>query len=102
MGISEYTVGKVVLDWKKCNDGTFMPHKTLGRPKSQSNENVSELLRVKILNANKTAEQIFTSILCQYLSEQGYTFLNGSFFSYYIIWDIIMVKENEEIFFMNL
>ena len=28
-------------------------------------------------------------------------FLNGNFFGYYIVWAIILAKENAEIFFMN-
>ncbi|CAB4383076.1 unnamed protein product [Rhizophagus irregularis] len=46
----------------------------LGRPKFQPDENVSELLRTKILDANKKAEQLSTVILRQYLLEQGYNF----------------------------
>ncbi|CAI2198788.1 9637_t:CDS:1, partial [Funneliformis geosporum] len=42
--ISESTVGVVVADWNKRGDNTFTPHKTLGRPKSQPDENISELL----------------------------------------------------------
>ncbi|CAI2184731.1 13233_t:CDS:1, partial [Funneliformis geosporum] len=57
LGVSESTVGCVVSDWNKRNDGTFTPHKTLGQPISQPDENVSDLLRTKILNANKTGEQ---------------------------------------------
>ncbi|CAG8734294.1 uncharacterized protein OCT59_002772 [Rhizophagus irregularis] len=33
-----------------------------------------KLLRTKILNSNKTAEQVSTPVLCQFLSENGYTF----------------------------
>src|ERR1044072_3333107 len=49
LGISESTVGCVVSDWNKRNDGSFTPHKTIGRPKFEPDENVSELLRTKIL-----------------------------------------------------
>ena len=45
LGIAESTVGKVVSDWNKHGDGTFTPHEVLGRPKSQPDENISELLR---------------------------------------------------------
>ncbi|CAB4410029.1 unnamed protein product [Rhizophagus irregularis] len=74
LGVAESTVGCVVADWNKRNDGTFTPHKTLGRPKFQTDDDVSELLRTKILNSNKTAEQVSTPVLCQFLSENGYTF----------------------------
>ncbi|CAI2187370.1 8918_t:CDS:2, partial [Funneliformis geosporum] len=57
LGVSESTVGCVVSDWNKRNNGTFTPHKTLGRPISQPDENVSDLLSTKILNVNKTGEQ---------------------------------------------
>ncbi|GES79742.1 hypothetical protein H257_11777 [Rhizophagus clarus] len=73
LGIAESTVGKVVTDWNKHNDGTFTPHEVLGRPKSQPDKNISELLRTKILNSNKIAEKVSTLILRQYLSEHGYT-----------------------------
>ena len=58
LGIGEATVGRVVSDWKSRGDNTFTPHKTLGRPKLQPDENLSEILRTKILNANKTAKCI--------------------------------------------
>ncbi|CAB4432492.1 unnamed protein product [Rhizophagus irregularis] len=74
LGVAEGTVGSVVLDWYNRSDDTFTPHKVLRRPKFQSNENVSELLRTKILDANKKAEQLSTVILRQYLLEQGYNF----------------------------
>ncbi|CAB5092983.1 unnamed protein product [Rhizophagus irregularis] len=74
LGVAESTVGCVVADWNKRNDGTFTPHKTLGWPKFQTDDDVSELLRTKILNSNKTAEQVSTPVLCQFLSENGYTF----------------------------
>ena len=74
LGVAERTVESVVADWNKHNDGTFTPPKILGRPKFQPDENVAELLRTKILKANKTAEQLSTPVLCQFLSEQGYTF----------------------------
>ncbi|PKY39636.1 hypothetical protein RhiirA4_452853 [Rhizophagus irregularis] len=73
LGIAESTVGKVVSDWNKHSDGTFTPHEVLRRPKSQPDENISELLHTKILNSNKTAEKVSTPILRQYLSEHGYT-----------------------------
>ena len=57
-GVAESTVACVVADWNKRGDDTFTPHKTLGRPKSQPDENISELLRTKILDSNKAAEQL--------------------------------------------
>ncbi|CAB4374236.1 unnamed protein product [Rhizophagus irregularis] len=42
---------------------TFTPHKTLGQPKFQTDDDVSEFLRTKILNSNKTAEQVSTPVL---------------------------------------
>ncbi|CAB4413177.1 unnamed protein product [Rhizophagus irregularis] len=74
LGVAEGTVGSVVSDWYNRSDDTFTPHKVLGRPKFQPDENVSELLRTKILDANKKAEQLSTVILRQYLLEQGYNF----------------------------
>ncbi|UZO27911.1 uncharacterized protein OCT59_021463 [Rhizophagus irregularis] len=74
LGVAEGTVGSVVSDWYNRSDDTFTPHKILGRPKFQPDENVSELLRTKILDANKKAEQLSTVILRQYLLEQGYNF----------------------------
>ena len=56
----------MVADWNKHSDNTFTPHKTLGRPKLQPDENISEILRTKILNANKTAEQLSTYTLRQF------------------------------------
>jgi len=41
LGISESTVGVVVADWNERGDNTFTPHKTLGRPKSQPDENLN-------------------------------------------------------------
>ncbi|GES95996.1 hypothetical protein H257_11777 [Rhizophagus clarus] len=58
LGIAESTVGKIITDWNKHDDGTFTPHEVLGRPKSQPDENISKLLRTKILNSNKTAEKL--------------------------------------------
>jgi len=72
LGVAESTVGSVVSDWNNRGDNTFTPHKTLGRPKSEPNENLSELLRTKILDSNKKAEQLNTPILRQFLSENGY------------------------------
>ncbi|GBC22902.2 hypothetical protein H257_11777 [Rhizophagus irregularis DAOM 181602=DAOM 197198] len=72
LGIGECTVARVVSDWKSRGDNTFTPHKTLGRPKLQPDENLSEILRTKILNANKTAEQLSTHTLQQFLAEKGY------------------------------
>ncbi|CAB4408974.1 unnamed protein product [Rhizophagus irregularis] len=60
LGVAEGTVGSVVSDWYNRSDDTFTPHKVLGRPKFQPDENVSELLRTKILDANKKAEQLST------------------------------------------
>ena len=74
LGIAEGTVGSIVSDWNSRGDSTFTPHKTLGRPKSQPNEDISELLRTKILNANKTGGQLSTPILRQFLAENGYDF----------------------------
>ncbi|CAB4396593.1 unnamed protein product [Rhizophagus irregularis] len=74
LGVAEGTVESVVSDWYNRSDDTFTPHKVLGRPKFQPDENVSELLRTKILDANKKAEQLSTVILRQYLLEQGYNF----------------------------
>ena len=56
LGVAESTVESVVADWNKHNDGTFTLHKTLGWPKFQTDEDVTELLYTKILNSNKTAE----------------------------------------------
>ncbi|GES78562.1 hypothetical protein RCL_jg21467.t1 [Rhizophagus clarus] len=61
-------------------------------PKSESDENILELLCTKILDANKKAEQFTIPILLQFLTENGYEFLNGSFFKYYTAWVIIMIK----------
>ena len=63
LDIGESIVGRVVLDWRSHRDNTFTPYKTLGHLKSQLNENISELLHTKILNANKTAELLFTYTL---------------------------------------
>ncbi|CAI2163974.1 1128_t:CDS:2 [Funneliformis geosporum] len=63
LGIAESSVEKVVSDWNKHGDDTFTPHRIFGRPKYKLDENVSEFLRTKILNANKMAEQIPTPIL---------------------------------------
>ncbi|GBC18536.2 hypothetical protein H257_11777 [Rhizophagus irregularis DAOM 181602=DAOM 197198] len=60
LGVAEGTVGSVVSDWYNRSDDTFTPHKVLRRPKFQPDENVSELLRTKILDANKKAEQLST------------------------------------------
>jgi transposase len=62
LGVATGTVANIVSDWNKNGDNTFTPHKVLGRPKSEPNENVSELLRAKILDANKKAEQLNTPI----------------------------------------
>ncbi|RIA88791.1 hypothetical protein C1645_825824 [Glomus cerebriforme] len=73
LGVSEGTIGSVVADWNSRGDNTFIPHKVLGRPTLEPDENISELLRMKILNANKMGEHLSTPILRQYLSEQGLT-----------------------------
>ncbi|GES77743.1 hypothetical protein H257_11777 [Rhizophagus clarus] len=72
LGVVERTVASVVSDWNKRGDDTFTPHKTFGRSKSKPDENISELLRTKILDANKKAEQLSTPILQQFLFEHGY------------------------------
>ncbi|CAG8735941.1 4636_t:CDS:2 [Rhizophagus irregularis] len=46
----------------------------LGRLKLQLDEVISELLRTKILNANKAAELLSTHTLQQFLAEKGYNF----------------------------
>ena len=63
LGVATGTVANIVSDWNKNGDNTFTLHKVLGRPKSEPNENISKLLRAKILDANKKAEQLNTSIL---------------------------------------
>ena len=72
LGIGESTVRRVVSDWRNRGNDTFILHKTFGRPKLQPDENISEVLRTKILNANKTVEQLSTYILQQFLTEKGY------------------------------
>ena len=72
LGVAEGTVGNMVSDWNKHGNGSFTSHKTIERPKFQPDENISEILRSKILNANKNAEQLSTPTLIQYLFEQGY------------------------------
>ncbi|GBC06068.1 hypothetical protein RclHR1_06600002 [Rhizophagus clarus] len=74
LGIAESTVGAVVADWNKRGDNTFTPNKPLRRPKLQPDENISEILCTKILNANKTAEQLSTHTLQQFLAKKGYNF----------------------------
>jgi hypothetical protein len=74
LGVTEGTVGSVILDWKKRDDNTFTLHKTLRRPKSEPDENISEILRTRILDANKKAEQLATPVLLQFFAEQGYEF----------------------------
>jgi hypothetical protein len=71
-GIAESTVGVVMSDWNERNDGKFSSHKILGRPKSQPDENIATLLRTKIIDANKTAEQLAIPVLQAFLSENGY------------------------------
>jgi hypothetical protein len=53
-------------------DNTFTLYKVLGQPKLELDENISELLHTKILDANKKAKQLNTPILRQFLSENGY------------------------------
>ncbi|RIA94203.1 hypothetical protein C1645_734961 [Glomus cerebriforme] len=55
LGILEGTIGSVVLDWNSHGDNIFTPHKVLGRPILEPDKNISEVLRTKILNANKAA-----------------------------------------------
>ena len=74
LGVAEGTVGSVVSDWKSRGNNSFTPHKTLGRPKLQPDENISEILRTKILYANKTVEQLSTHTLRQFFAEKGYNF----------------------------
>ena len=78
-------------DWRNCGDDTFTLHKTLGRPKLQLDENISEVLRTKILNANKTAGLLSTHIpYDNFLLKKDITFLNGGFFGCYISWAFIL------------
>jgi hypothetical protein len=82
LGIEESTAGEVVNDWNKHSDGIFTPHEVIGRPKSQPNGNISELLRTKMLNANKTAEKFqLLSFGSTYLNMDIH-FPNGNFFGY--------------------
>jgi transposase len=74
LGVVEGTVRSVISDWKKRGDNTFTSHKTLKRPKLKPDENISEILCTKILDANKKAEQLATPVLLQFLAEQGYEF----------------------------
>jgi hypothetical protein len=53
----------VVSDWNSHGDNTFTLYKVLGQPKLELDENISELLHTKILDANKKAKQLNTSIL---------------------------------------
>ncbi|CAI2187128.1 2351_t:CDS:2, partial [Funneliformis geosporum] len=53
LGILEGTIGSVVVDWNRCGDSSFTPYKVLRRPILKPDENISELLHTKILNANK-------------------------------------------------
>src|SRR4051812_23783158 len=55
LGVAERTVASMVSNWNKRGDDTFTPHKTLRRPESEPDENISELLHTKILDANKKA-----------------------------------------------
>ncbi len=70
LSISENTIRVIVTDWNKHDDNIFILHKTLSQLKLQFNE----FLYTKILNANKTAEQLFTYILWQLLAEKKYDF----------------------------
>ncbi|CAB4397704.1 unnamed protein product [Rhizophagus irregularis] len=70
--VCERTVASVISDWRSHSDNTFTLHKTFRRPKLKLDENLSELLRTKILDSNKKAEQLSTPILRQFLSENGY------------------------------
>ena len=74
LGVGEATVARVVSDWNKRNDSSFTPHKTARRPeiKSNSNPEVSEILRSIINMANLSGTILSTQILCQKLEENGY------------------------------
>ncbi|CAG8754501.1 11911_t:CDS:2, partial [Rhizophagus irregularis] len=78
LDVAESTVGYVVADWNKHNNGTFTSHKTLGWPKFQTDDDVSELLHTKILNFNKTAKQVF---YVSFFLKMDIHFLSGSCFS---------------------
>lgn len=73
LGVAESTVGVVLSDWNRRNDGTFSAHQNLGPPKSQPDENIASLLRTYITDSNTTGHQISTPFLRQFLSEHGYT-----------------------------
>jgi hypothetical protein len=70
----ESTVGRMVSDWKSHRDNIFTPYKTLRHPKLQPDENISEILHTKILDANKKAELLSIHTLRQFLAEKGYGF----------------------------
>ena len=71
-GISESTVGAVLSDWNKWNDGTFSSNQKIRRPKLEPNEDIALLLRVHILESNKDGQKLSTPYLLQFLSENGY------------------------------
>lgn len=80
LGVEESTVGRVVSDWRSYKDNTFTPHKTLRHPKLQPDENILEILRTKILDANKKAELLFIhSTLQQFFAEKEQDFSKWRF-----------------------
>ena len=63
LGISESTVGRVIQDWNKCNDGSFTPHKILGRPEVRPDSNITVLIREIIVESNKTGRPLSTAVI---------------------------------------
>jgi hypothetical protein len=88
--IGESTAGEVVNDWNKDSNSTFTPHEVIRRSKSQPNGNISELLRTKMLNTNKTAEKFqLLSFGSTYLNMDIY-FPNGNFFRYCTLFGLLL------------
>jgi hypothetical protein len=68
LGVSEATVGRVVADWNKRNDGEFTPHLKAERPSIKPAAVIHNL----VFAANSSGTPLSTTTLRKQLEENGF------------------------------
>ena len=98
LGIGEATVARVVAEYNGSKNEEFSRQTIQGRPKKGLDHNVVELVHKFVMSANVSGSPLSTHTLRQKLEENNQ---NGSYFVYFICWDIITAVVNAEICCMS-
>src|SRR5688572_27849390 len=73
LGVAESTVGAIVVDWNKRNDGKFTPHMKMGRPAKKLSQDIAEVIRSLVITANTSGTPLSTVVLRRQLEESGWS-----------------------------